>query len=280
MIAAGPDVSSGLRPPCLMLTSRALRLVTELGFDPRPTLGVTWLVLGGPPPQAPAWDDAPCWPAFNCTSYAQVEAAMASLASHPQPSLILYDQEAWGLTPPRERRAPADFIQRAAHLLRASRISLGAAPSLTLAQELRPRAGSPEQAYLTCGIIESAAEAVTLFHIQSQRFERRPDHFRAFVKEVADRARACNPQVVVTAGLSTNPTGAEVCLDQLLECIELTAGHVDGYWINVPRPGRRCPHCRPENPALAAALLGAIQVVHGSARGNCEKAEITVNRPN
>lgn len=272
----GPSAVVGIRPPCLMLTSRALRLTTEMGFDPRSLSDVTWLVLGGPPPQSPGWDGATCWPAFNCPSYPAVEAALANLRSYPLPSLILYDQEAWDLTPARERRDPVAFVQRAADLVRNSRVRLGAAPALTLAQELMPGAGSPEAAYLNCGVIEPLARAVSLFHVQSQRLERQPPRFSAFVREVAERARTSHPGLVVTAGLSTNPTGPEVGLEQLVECIERTAEHVDGYWLNVPRPGRRCPHCRPENPGLATALLARLRLAHRSGRAGSDGAEITV----
>lgn len=240
---------------------------------------ITWLVLGGRPPQTGAWDEARCLPAFNCANFGDVISTMDSLAGCSLPSLILYDQERWDLTPPEEYRAPWGYIRRAARLLRDSPALLGAAPSLTLAAGLMPQAGSADRAYLECGILERMAPEVALFHIQSQRLERRPELFSSFVKEVASRARAANPELLVTAGVSTNPTGAEVYLEQLLTCIELTSRDVDGFWVNVPRPGRRCPHCRPENPALATALLDNLQVVHRARDDGSIDRVITVRRP-
>lgn len=270
---------AGLLPPLLMLTSRALRLTTELGFNPGSVPEVTWLVLGGPPPATEAWNEARCLPTFNCASFGDVGSTLESLAGYTQPTLILYDQEGWDLTPRRERATPWDFVGRAALLVRDGSVALGAAPSLTLAQGLLPQAGSAERAYLDSGLIERMAPAVTLFHIQSQRLERRPEAYASFVKEVAGRARAANPQVMVTAGVSTNPTGAEVFLEQLLHCIELTSRDVDGFWVNVPRPGRRCPHCRPENPALATALLNRLQVAHRDSTGVPTGLQVTVETP-
>lgn len=269
----------GLRRPLLMLTSRALRLTTELGFDPSTMTKLTWLVLGGPPPGTNSWSEAHCVPTFNCASFGDVTRTMDHLAGYAMPSLVLYDQENWDLTPSPERAVPWDFVARAADLVRGTPIALGAAPALTLAQRLLPQAGSAESAYLGCGLIERMAPHVALFHIQCQRLERRPELFANFVKEVAFRARAANPELVVTAGVSTNPTGAEVFLEQLLHCIELTSQDVDGFWVNVPRPGRRCPHCRPENPVLATALLNHLRVVHRDGTDPSDCLTVTIATP-
>ncbi len=245
---------SELEPPLLIITSRALRLVAGLGTAPGSLSGATVVVLGGPPPADPAWRTLRSVPAVNCTRLEAVRDARGALSKYPGRSVVLYDQEAWDLTPQHERRDPAAYVRRAAEELRGTAISLAAAPSLTLAEAVAP-SGSPEAAYFASGVVEAMSSWCQVMHVQSQRLERSPQRYAAFVTEAARRSRLANPSVLITAGLSTNPPGQPVTLGQLQACVAATHPAVDGYWLNVPRPGRRCPHCNPENPTLAAALI-------------------------
>jgi hypothetical protein len=52
--------------------------------------------------------------------------------------------------------------------------------------------------------------------------------------------------------------------------VRATRQAVDGYWLNIPRPGRHCPTCNPPRPDLGIALLREIATHpdrHGPAAG-------------
>ncbi|MGH7641151.1 MAG: hypothetical protein ACREOL_09655 [Candidatus Dormibacteria bacterium] len=257
----GQTPAAPLVPPFLMLTQRALRLVAGLGVQPDSLAHATWLVLAATAPPPGPWRPLHLVPAVNCPALREINLASRSVTAHPAGLLLLYDLEAWAFSPAQERRDPASAIRLGAAMAHNSGTWYAAAPSLTLARELRPRALSPEVAYLSSGLIDAAAPACDLLHVQSQSLERTPTRYLRFVRQVVGRARSLNPTLWITAGLSTNPPGPAVSLEQLLECVALTEGIVDGYWLNVPRPGPRCPRCRPEDPALAALLLSLLAVI-------------------
>ena len=78
------------------------------------------------------------------------------------------------------------------------------------------------------------------------------------VGEAAAQARAANPRVAILAGLSTNPPGAEVTTGQLAAAIRVTRGTVDGYWLNIPGRGPRCPTCNSPRPDVGRAALRGV----------------------
>jgi hypothetical protein len=268
-----------VRPPLLIMTIRALRLVARILPGPGGVAAATWLVLGDSPPQSVGWEELRCVPTLNCTKLQEIRDSRTALSSYAGRTVALYDLEAWDLTPRRERRSPAQYASRAADLLRDTPVILALAPSLSLASERVPHSASPEEAYFEAGLIEGLAPVCQIFHIQSQRLERVAPRFASFVTEVARRARAINPSLYVTAGLSTNPPGAPVAFEHLRACVELTQSVVDGYWLNVPKPGRRCPRCNPENPSLAAEFLAALRIDDHAFRLQRSSHGLSAKRP-
>ena len=93
---------------------------------------------------------------------------------------------------------------------------------------------------------------------QAQSLERSTSTYAAFVRDAAAQARAANPRVTILAGLSTNPPGAEVTSQQLTDAIHATRGTVEGYWLNIPGRGPRCPTCNPPRPDVGRAALRAV----------------------
>ena len=245
------------------MTSRALRLSIAAGASEPTFADGTRVVLGGPPPSGGPWAQVRYIPGFTCASAAEIDAVLAQPVHPSRLSLILYDLEGWAFTPARERREPGRFVVAAKSAVFGTSTLLGVAPSLTLAAQLQPGSRSPEQAYFRSGLVAGMAPVVDLYHIQSQRFEREPDRFAEFVRTVRDEVTRLNPDAVVTAGLSANPPGPPVTAGQLLACIDRTGDYVDGYWLNVPRRGPKCPRCRPENPNLAAEVMNCIGASQG-----------------
>ena len=97
-----------------------------------------------------------------------------------------------------------------------------------------------------------------VLEIQGQSLERSTSTYAEFVREAAAQARAANPRVAILAGLSTNPPGAPVTSQQLTAAIHATRGIVDGYWLNIPGRGPRCPTCNSPRPDVGRAALRAV----------------------
>jgi hypothetical protein len=91
--------------------------------------------------------------------------------------------------------------------------------------------------------------------LQAQSLERDPPAYATFVREASAQARAGNPDVAVLAGLSTNPPGAAVNSQQLTAAIQASRAAVDGYWLNIPGNGPRCPTCHAAQPDVGIAVL-------------------------
>jgi hypothetical protein len=91
--------------------------------------------------------------------------------------------------------------------------------------------------------------------LQAQSLERDTGTHAAFVRAAAGQARRANPRVTVLAGLSTNPPGAEVSSQQLTAAIRATSGIVNGYWLNIPGRGQRCPTCNSPRPEVGRQAL-------------------------
>jgi hypothetical protein len=171
---------------------------------------------------------------------------------------VLYDPEAWPFTPGDEQRDPVLATARAAELAREHGLRLFVAPALSLTNVLAPGKAPRWRRFLDLGLAESLARSADVIELQAQSLERDTDSYASFVGAATAQARAANPRVRVLAGLSTNPPGAPVHLEHLTEAVRATYGTVDGYWLNIPRPGKHCPTCNPAQPGLGIELLRGI----------------------
>ena len=82
-----------------------------------------------------------------------------------------------------------------------------------------------------------------------------PQFYANFVRAAAAQARRSNSKVLVLAGVSTNPHGQRVTADDILRAIAATRDVVDGYWLNIPRPGIHCPRCNDFRPDITIEVL-------------------------
>ncbi|MFJ4655882.1 hypothetical protein ACIP5Y_31800 [Nocardia sp. NPDC088792] len=172
----------------------------------------------------------------------------------PATQAVLYDNEAWPLTPTAEQQDPAAAETRAAAVAHAHHLLLIATPATDLTRILAPGENSYD-AYLRLGISAAAAKAADVIDIQAQGSEADTSRYADFVKQAAAAARTANPKVVVLAGISTNPSGQSVTADQVGAAIDATRSFVDGYWLNVPQAGNACPRCGTAQPQVAVGLL-------------------------
>jgi hypothetical protein len=172
---------------------------------------------------------------------------------------VLYDPEAWSFTPAAEQRDPVQAARRAADLARAHGLQLIVAPALNLTAVLARGSAAPRwRQFLDLQLAARTAKVADIIELQAQSLERDPGTYATFVREAAAQARAANPSVTVLAGLSTNPPGAVVASDQLVDAIRASRSSVDGYWLNVPGPGPRCPTCNQKRPDVGIEALRAV----------------------
>ena len=168
---------------------------------------------------------------------------------------VLYDPEAWSYTPTAEQRDPVAAAAKAAAVAHAHGLRFVVAPALNLATLLAPGSGSRWQAFLKLGLIGQLAKVADVVEFQAQSLERDTATYASFVSAAASQATAAHPGVTLLAGLSTNPPGAAVTTEHLLSAIQATRSVVDGYWLNVPGQGPRCPTCNAPRPDIAIQTL-------------------------
>jgi hypothetical protein len=196
--------------------------------------------------------------AVPVVTFSAVSALRQAVTGHQLPAgtpTLLYDPEAWAFTPRVEQRDPARAARQAERIARAHGLKLIVAPALNLTT-VRPGLSGPRwQQFLQLGLAGAMAKVSDVIELQAQSLERSPATYAAFVRAAAAQARAANPAVQVLAGLSTNPPGAAVSSRQLSTAIRATRGMVDGYWLNIPGRGPRCPTCNRPRPDIGRQVL-------------------------
>jgi hypothetical protein len=194
-------------------------------------------------------------------SFSSVAALRRALAGNGLPAgtrAILYDPEVWAYTPAAEQRDPVLAADQAAGLARSRGLQIIVAPAMNLTTVLDPGSSAPRwQTFLDLRIIGSVARVAGTVELQAQSLERDPAAYAVFVREAAAQARVANPKVTVLAGLSTNPPGTAVDSQQLTAAVQASRDDVDGYWLNIPGSGPRCPTCNAGQPELGAAVLSS-----------------------
>ena len=128
---------------------------------------------------------------------------------------VMYDYETWGFTPVEEQKDPAGYVKQAAKLVHARGLLFLTAPAVNLAEVMKPNSSPAQrdQTYLRLGIAADAARYADVFDIQAQRFESDTQHYANFVQQAAMQARQANPNVLVLAGISTQPIGQQVTVN-------------------------------------------------------------------
>lgn len=197
-------------------------------------------------------------PVVTFSSVARLQTALAGNGLPAGTRAILYDPEVWAYTPAAEQRDPVQAAAEAAELARSRGLGFIVAPAMNLTTVMDPGSAAPRwQTFIDLRIIGSMARIAGTVELQAQSLERDPAAYAAFVREAAAQARVANPKVTVLAGLSTNPPGAAVDSQQLTAAIQATRAAVDGYWLNIPGSGPRCPGCHAGQPGLGAAVLSS-----------------------
>jgi hypothetical protein len=173
---------------------------------------------------------------------------------------VMYDYEKWRFTPEEEQKNPASYVKQAADVVHAHGLLFFTAPAVDLVPVLAPNSDRQRQdeTYLRLGIAADAARYADVVDIQSQRFERNTTLYAKFVKEAAAQARQANPNVIVLAGVSTQPSGQYVTANDILLAIDATRDFIDGYWLNIPAPSEYSPAVTEFRPDIAVDVLRSL----------------------
>jgi hypothetical protein len=195
-------------------------------------------------------------------TFSAVAELRSALADHTLPAgtgAVLYDPESWSFTPKSEQRDPVRAAAQAAKLAHAHGLQLIVSPALNLTTVLDSRSSAPRwQRFLNLGLARSIAKVADVVELQAQSLERDTSLYARFVREAAAQARAGNAKVSVLAGLSTNPPGTAVSSRQLTAAVRASRSEVDGYWLNIPGKGPRCPTCNPPRPEIGIEVLNGV----------------------
>ena len=169
---------------------------------------------------------------------------------------VLYDPEAWTFTPAAEQQNPVQAATAAAAVAHAHGMRFIVAPAIDLTNVLSSSGTGPRwRQFLSLDLIGRLAKVADVVELQAQSLELDTGAYRAFVQAAAAQASTARPGVGLLAGLSTNPPGVPIEARQLTSAIQATRSLVDGYWLNVPAPGARCPACNAPRQDIAVQAL-------------------------
>jgi hypothetical protein len=194
--------------------------------------------------------------ALDTRNLREIQSAVTDSLS-PRISMILYDPEHWSFTPVAEQSAIGSATRTAASLAHRAGRELIVAPAVNLARASEV-GESAATAFMRSDDLEKVAPSANWVEIQAQGLERNPARYAAYIDEAFRQIRLVNPDAVVYAGLSTNPSGPPVDAAELVEDVRLTSSVVSGYWLNIPSPGTACPHCGQPEPQIAIDLLESL----------------------
>jgi hypothetical protein len=190
--------------------------------------------------------------ALDTRSLAEISSGLSGLSSRI--TMILYDPEDWSYTPLSEQTAVGEATRQAASLAHGAGRELIVAPATNLAQVTDPGVAAAP-AFISSDDLGKVAPSANWVEIQAQGLERNSARYSAYISQAVGQIRAANPNAVIYAGLSTNPSGGPVTAAELLSDVSATSSQVTGYWLNVPVPGAACPACGQPQPQIGLDLL-------------------------
>ena len=195
--------------------------------------------------------------ALYFTSFADFENKMAT-ETPSGAQYAVFDDENWGYTPPAEQKNADLYFQKFSNLAQQYGLKVIASPSPDLANAFPRKTSSIYNDYLNDMIAGSAAKWSDVFDIQAQGLQSDPQKYASFVAAVAQQVKKINPGIEVIVSLSTNPSSRAISPQTLLDDVRLTAGTVDGYWLNIPQKSA-CPSCGAADPKVVVQLLSLIE---------------------
>ena len=179
--------------------------------------------------------------------------------------VVMYDLENWSRSPIAEQQNAPLYMHRFGDFAHAHGFQTIMAPEAFLVRVQGSVANCDDgqtgwQCFLSNGWAAAAARYSDRYSIQSQGQQTGdasgPDAYINYVSQASAQAKAANPQVVVSAGLSTNPPQGTPTVQVLYQDANSVRSYVSGFWLNVPDPALgSCPSCGAPRPDLALQLI-------------------------
>lgn len=188
------------------------------------------------------------------TNLTSMQQAFASGQVPPSVSYVMLDLEQWSFTPLAEQLHPFQDAQSALQLAHRYGRKLIFTPAVNLAP-LQPgvHPGDKYQKYLSTNFAGQGAAVSDIFEIQAQQSEATPGS-TTFAVAAVRQAKAAAP-IPVLVGIGTNPAGRSVTAQDIAELANSVKTMADGYWLNIPQGGAKCPACGIPQPAVAVQFL-------------------------
>lgn len=202
----------------------------------------------------PSYQD---WNAINTMSITDASKAEQCCGNEPVRA-ILYDPEAWEFTPRDQQLHPAEYACKLAAIVHAQHRLLIVTPATNLIGVIDPSSKANHNRYdrfVAVNIAGGMARCADVYEILAQGSEMNTAKFSSYVHAIAAQARRANPNIVLLAGISTNPSGQKVTADGVYAAVKSVSDVVSGYWLNIPAGGAYCPRCGEPQPEVAARLL-------------------------
>lgn len=182
------------------------------------------------------------WHVILWRKYASLERFRDDLARGKVGSgvqIVGYDPEHWRFTPVDEQQDPIASSIAFAQLAHAHGYKVIVMPAENLA--VINRRADKFRAFLDSGYASRVAPYVDFYHIQAQGLQHRINgpfpSYRSFVEQMVAQIHAANPNVIITAGISTNTPGSAEPTSgaDMAAAAKAVSDLVSGYWINVVR---------------------------------------------
>jgi hypothetical protein len=200
---------------------------------------------GSSEPALPGWRTVPT---VNFKSYAAFSGAVSAGTMPSWTKAVLYDPEAWSLTPVNEQANVKYYMQRFCLLAHSHGWQAIMTPATDLMNNYPKLPGETNmRAFIRNNIAGAAARYADLLEAQSQAIETSPGAYTWFLTRARSQALAANPRVVFLGGLTSSHLGTTASAEVMYHAALSVSDVVDGFFLNVSR--------NPPDPMNAAQFL-------------------------
>lgn len=183
-------------------------------------------------------------PTETFTNEASLASAISGHKIKADTKALLYDNEPWSLTPTNEQSDPLAYYQKASSIAHSAGYIFIATPVSKIDKQIDTR----------------VAPYADVLDIQSQYDQSVSEVYANHVLPIAKAVRQVNKNLIVLAGLSTNPPAGIPTVQQLIDDAQSVSSDTQGYWLNIPSPGQACPKCSLPQPQIGIQFLSGLGV--------------------
>jgi hypothetical protein len=188
-------------------------------------------------------------PTLNYKSYAKFAADVQAGRIPPEVKAVLYDPEAWDLTPVVEQQGVGYYMAAFAALADNQGLTTIMTPATDL-MNAWPKAKQETNlhAFVRYGIAgAAAASGAAIVEVQAQAYELDLPTYRAYIEACVMQVVDADPTALFIAGLDRSAIDTTQTADQLFAAANSVRDLVDGFFLNVAQT--------PPAPGNAAGLL-------------------------